>query len=333
MASFSSRVRDGIQWIRPVLTHRSFWLAMLTGVAALGMFVLLLNFAVMPLWTRHDAAVTVPEVRRLPAAEAAQTLERAGLRAEMREQPYNPNLDADMVVDQTPLPNTAVKPGRRIYYYVNVAPREMVRVPDVVSLSEGRAKPTLTDAGLLIGDVRMDTLRTPYEGTVTRQTPQGGHAVPRGTQVTLWLSPGFGRNQVRVPDVTGLPPAQARQVLREAGLWVESPEAQRDTVRWQEPRGGNRLREGSEVRIHITEPPENWNAPPPPPREPTPDEESADEGEENAEDEQPEAAPAEPLPAPADPPPPPREPQEDNGEPAPTDDDGDADESSDGLFL
>src|SRR5690606_9609363 len=106
-----------------------------------------------------------------------------------------------------------------IYYYVNASPREMVAVPDVAGMSEGVAKAELQEAELLVGDVRIDTVFTPFEGTVTRQTPPGGSAVPQGTRVTLWLSPGLGREQVRVPDVTGLAPAEAREVLREAGLW------------------------------------------------------------------------------------------------------------------
>ena len=80
-------------------------------------------------FTRHGAEVRVPEVRQLSAEDAEDELESAGLRAEQREQPFNPNLPADIVVDQTPLPGSAVKPGRRIYYYVNARPREMVRVP------------------------------------------------------------------------------------------------------------------------------------------------------------------------------------------------------------
>jgi serine/threonine-protein kinase len=264
--------RERIDWLLSVLRTSLFWKAMLGLAAGFGFFIFLLNYAVMPLWTRHDAGIEVPEVRQLPAEEAVDVLERAGLRPERREQPFNPNLPADIVVDQTPLPNSSVKPGRRIYYYVNASPREMVAVPNVAGMSEGVARAELQEAGLLIGDVRMDTLRTPFEGTVTRQTPPGGSAVPQGTRVTLWLSPGLGSRQVRVPDVTGLPPDQARVVIFEAGLWVNSPDARGDTVRWQEPRAGNRLREGAEVKIHTTEPPEGWNPPPTPPREPTPDE-------------------------------------------------------------
>lgn len=285
---------------------------MLGLAASFGFFVFLLNYAIMPLWTRHDAAVAVPEVRQLPADEAVDALEQAGLRPERREQPFNPNLPADIVVDQTPLPNSSVKPGRRIYYYVNAAPREMVAVPDVAGMSEGVAKAELQEAGLLVGDVRMDTLRTPFEGTVIRQTPPGGSAVPKGTRITLWLSPGLGRNQIRVPDVTGLTPAQARQVLFEAGLWVSSPDARGDSVRWQEPRAGGRLREGSEVKIHTTEPPEGWNPPPTPPRQPTSDSQvvrppptpqPAPQPEPPAEPDPPAEPPQEPAPTPTSPPP------------------------------
>ncbi len=275
--SSPSRFKEGLRWIRPVLTSRQFWL----GLAGLGVgfvfFLLLMNYALMPLWTRRDGLVAVPEVRQLPASEAEAVIERAGLRAERQAQPFNPNLPPDIVVDQTPLPNASVKPGRRIYYYVNESPKEMVTVPSVVTLSEGVARSEITEAGLLVGQVQTDTVRTPYEGTVTRQTPPAGSAVPVGSQVTLWLSPGLGRREVRVPDVTGLPPDQARDVIRQTGLWVDSPNARADTVRWQEPRAGMPLREGSEVRIHTTEPPEGWNRAPTPPREPEAEEPTPDE--------------------------------------------------------
>ncbi|MCH7639788.1 MAG: PASTA domain-containing protein [Bacteroidetes bacterium] len=246
---------ERIRWIGPVLKSGRFWLGLASAAAAFCLCLLLLNYAVMPLWTRHDAVVTVPEIRQMPMEEAEAMLRRIGLRAELRELPFNPNIPADIVVDQNPLPNTTVKPGRRIYYYVNASPKEMVTVPDVTTRSEGVARNDILHAELTVGDVLTDTLHNPYEGTVTRQTPQGGHAVPKGTRVTLWLSPGLGREMKRVPDITGLPPAEARRVIIESGLWADSPDARGDTVRWQEPGVGNRLREGSEVRIHTTNPP------------------------------------------------------------------------------
>ncbi|MDX1438386.1 MAG: PASTA domain-containing protein [Rubricoccaceae bacterium] len=255
----------------PVVRSKQFWLMLGGAAGAFCLFLLLLNFAVMPLWTRHDAAVSVPEIREMQAEEAVSVLRDAGLRAELREQPFNPNITADMVVDQNPLPNTMVKPGRRVYYYVNASPREMVNVPDVRTRSEGVARDDIRAAGLIVGDILLDTLHNPFEGTVTRQTPQGGHMVPRGSRVILWLSPGIGLNQVRLPNIEGLRPEDARREILAAGLWVAESAVRGDTIRWTEPRHGTLLREGTEVKMHTSEPPEDYNPPPSPPREPTED--------------------------------------------------------------
>ncbi len=246
---------------RSLVLSKAFWLRVAGLLAAGTLALVLVDLALMPLWTRHGAEIRVPEVVRMTAADAEDALEAAGLNAEMREQPFNPNLPPDIVVDQTPAPNAAVKPGRRVYYYVNARPREMVQVPDVASRSEGVARADLEQAGLLVGEVIVDSVHTPYEGTVTRQLPRGGLQAPQGTRVTLWVSPGLGQDRVTVPDVTGLSPSEARRVIREAGLWVDSPNARGDSIRWQEPRPGTRLREGEEVRIHSTPPPASAREP------------------------------------------------------------------------
>ena len=231
---------------------RAFWIGLLGIAVGLVAFVLLLNFAMMPLWTRHDAAVTVPDVSGLSAVEAEATLERAGLNAAPDRQPYNPNVEADVVMEQSPEPGTQVKPGRRIYFYVNESPKQLVLVPDVVSLSEGVARPRITEAELVVATTEIDSVRTPYENTVTRQVPKAGSQVRKGTRMTLWLSPGIGTRRVRVPDVTGRSPDEARSRLRQAGLWVDSPRATGGEVLWQDPDRGETLKEGEEVRIYTT---------------------------------------------------------------------------------
>ena len=211
---------------RTLLTDRAFWLGL--GAIGLGLvaFALLFNYAVMPIWTRHDAAVEVPDVKSMTTGDAESTLLLAGLEGEYQEQPYNPNVAADVVVDQSPAAGTAVKPGRRIYYYVNVSPKQLVAVPNVVSLSEGKAREDVGDRGLVVDRVELDSVRTPYDNTVTRQLPEPESRVPVGTRVTLWISPGVetGR-EVAVPDVVGMTVAEARAAIREAELWVDSPRA------------------------------------------------------------------------------------------------------------
>lgn len=237
---------------RSVFRERSFWLGLLGIAGVLLAFAVLFNYAVMPIWTRHDAAVAVPDVQGQPAVEAERALRRAGLEASYKPSPYNPNLDADVVVEQIPEAGSKAKPGRRVYIYVNESPKALVSVPDVVSLSEGVARPKIRDANLVVGRVEMDSVRTPYENTVTRQSPAAGRQVPQGTPVALWISPGVGSRRIQVPDVAGLSPAEARQQLRQAGFYVDSPRATGERVLWQEPSRGETLREGEEVRIHTT---------------------------------------------------------------------------------
>ena len=234
-----------------VLRDRALWLGLLAIAAGLLVFALLFNSAVMPIWTRHEAAVQVPDVKEMTPDDAQNTLLLAGLDWEEQEQPYNPNVPADVVVDQSPASGTTVKPGRRIYYYVNVSPKQLAVVPSVVSLSEGKAREDVGDRGLVVDRVEMDTVRTPYENTVTRQMPLADSRVPVGTRVTLWISPGVesGR-EVTVPNVVGMTTDEARVAIRGAELWVDSPRATSGTVTRQDPAKGDRVNPGQEVRIY-----------------------------------------------------------------------------------
>lgn len=253
MARRPSRIRRYVTGLGSVLLDPVFWLGLVGIGVALVAFAVLFNYTVMPLWTRHDASVSVPDVLEMAPDAAESALRSAGLGAEMREQPFNPNLTADVVVEQIPDPSTTVKPGRRVYYYVNASPKELVQVPDVTTLAEGQARPKLSQVGLIVGRVESDTVRTPFRNTVTRQLPPSGRQVPKGTRVTLWLSPGPGTASVRVPDVVGLTPAEARSQIRRVGLYVDSPRATEGRILRQEPSSGERLKEGEEVRIFTTD--------------------------------------------------------------------------------
>ena len=244
-----SRFKRTLGWFGSVLSDKVFYLGLIGIALGLAAFAVLFNYAVMPLWTRQDAAVSVPDVREMTEDQAEAALRSAGLGAERREKNFNANLAADIVVEQQPDPNTSVKPGRRVYFYINASPKELAMTPDVTSMAEATARTQIREAGLVVGRVDTDTVRTPFRNTVTRQNPVGGRQIPQGTRVTLWLSPGPGTANVRVPNVVGNTPDEARAIIRRAGLWVDSPNATGDVIRWQQPDEGSTLKEGEEVRI------------------------------------------------------------------------------------
>ena len=252
--SFLSRLQDrtkhGLRWLKPVVTGRTFWLGLLAIVGALIGFYLVMNYVVLPAYTRQGVEARVPEVRELPFEQASDVIEGRGLRAERRDQPYNPSIPRGAVVDQNPAPNASVKPGRRVYLYVNSGPQQMVTVPDVLTLSRNLATSRLGEVGLTDVEVREDSVRSPYENTVTRQRPEPGEVVATRAKVTLWVSPGLGDEEVTVPDVRGLAPVDARRELVGDGLWVDPTRSIGGTVTRQEPAPGEEVRQGTEVRIY-----------------------------------------------------------------------------------
>ncbi len=134
---------------------------------------------------------------------------------------------------------------------------EEVTVPDVVNLTEDRARRALEEAGLEVG--RVDRRENPdvEEGIVFAQDPPPEQVVEEGAPVNLTVSAGV--ETVTVPRVEGLPEAEARRILRDEGLVPDARDEQRGdvepgTVLSQDPRAGEDVEPGSTVIITVATP-------------------------------------------------------------------------------
>jgi serine/threonine-protein kinase len=117
------------------------------------------------------------------------------------------------VLNSTPGAGAEVKEGAPVALVVGVAPDSIV-VPNVVGLSEQRARDALTKAGFTGNVNTRDEDSLTDEGTVASVNPAVGQSsAPNGT-ITLGLSTG----KIDMPDVTGRTEAQARSTLTEAGF-------------------------------------------------------------------------------------------------------------------
>lgn len=99
---------------------------------------------------------------------------------------------------------------------------EQVEVPDFVSqsnINEAGVEKALTDLGLELVS-RQDTDSSEPEGTVTRQDPDGGTKVDKGSKVSVWFS--AGPQSTKVPDVSNRSQDEAEQILEDAGFKVNS---------------------------------------------------------------------------------------------------------------
>lgn len=93
-------------------------------VAVIGVFIVYLS---LNIFTRHGEWETVPEVENISFTEAINILHKQGFRTDIRDSVFNEEVQPGFVVEQFPKPGSKVKPGRKIFLYINaVHPRELV---------------------------------------------------------------------------------------------------------------------------------------------------------------------------------------------------------------
>lgn len=257
---FMSRAQGAFAYVGSVLKNRYFW-GGLAAFLVLGLALyVLLNYLVLPAYTRHDAALTVPEVINQPFEQAAQELRARDLQVERVVQRFNPNLPRDVVVDQNPRAQALVKPGRKVFLTVNSGRQAMVKVPSLEGLSLREAENRLIALGLRVEETRPDTIPHPHQNTVTRQRPAAGDSLAQGASVVLWYSTGLGNEYATVPDVTGLTVQEAQQLLIENKLrsviigareQEQDEELTEQIVQRQSREPGTRVPEGFEIRLYL----------------------------------------------------------------------------------
>lgn len=99
-------------------------LAVILAVAATGILIVYYSLA---LFTKHGQSMTVPSVENMSYTQAVQMLHDKGLRVDIRDSVYNEDVRPGFVIEQFPRSGSVVKPGRKIFLYINaVHPKEVV---------------------------------------------------------------------------------------------------------------------------------------------------------------------------------------------------------------
>lgn len=95
---------------------------LLVGIAGLG--ILYFSFAI---FTRHGESSVVPGVEKMSYTQAIEILHSKGFRVDIRDSLYKDDEKPGYVIEQFPKSNSIVKPGRKIFLYINaVHPKEVV---------------------------------------------------------------------------------------------------------------------------------------------------------------------------------------------------------------
>lgn len=99
-------------------------LAIIIVVAALGIWIVYFSIA---LFTRHGQTDKVPGVENMSYTQAIEVLNDHGFKVDIRDSLYKDDVRPGFVIEQFPKANSIVKPGRKIFLYINaVHPKEVV---------------------------------------------------------------------------------------------------------------------------------------------------------------------------------------------------------------
>lgn len=93
-------------------------------VAILGIIIIYLS---LQIFTKHGHSEIVPGVENMSYTQAINILHENGFRVDIRDSIYKEDVKPGYVIEQFPKSGSAVKPGRKIFLYINaVHPKEVV---------------------------------------------------------------------------------------------------------------------------------------------------------------------------------------------------------------
>jgi len=196
----------------------------------------------------------------LSVEEARKKLKNEGLKGRISEKAYERTVPEGKVISQRPEAGRRVKLGRVVNLKVSIGER-MVLVPNLVGRPLTQIEVVLSEAGLKIGERKIELSEQYQSGIVIGQEPLPEEEVSVGSEVDVLIAenPNFGI--VKVPDLVSRTVEDARETLNQLKLnavvfFHETVQFDPGMVISQDPIGGEELRMGDVVKLYISKKPE-----------------------------------------------------------------------------
>ncbi len=196
--------------------------------------------------------IPVPMVAGQPAAQARDSLEKAGFRVKQLDEP---SLDVaeGSATRSAPAENVLATEGSEITLYISSGPQRL-QIPDL----RGKTPDEATEQLRVLGFSNVRTDRVDSSGAlkdkVVNTTPPTGTEVPVNGAVVVHV--GNGPREITIPDVTGQTETAARTVLEQVGLKVVTvsgdSELPAGTVVSSSPGAGATVEQGDTVQITVS---------------------------------------------------------------------------------
>ena len=182
--------------------------------------VILFEYIIMPMYTRHNTGQYLMDVQGKTLEEAIAMIEAEDFRAIVSDTMYTNKVAEGIVVDQYPKPNMKVKTGRTVRLKISTS-EKLVSIPNLIGQSLRSAELILQQASLLIDTVYFEYNPEFPKGTIAWQYPKANDTMKKGFGIQVTVSKGLPPDYFyQVPNVIGLSLNQAKEYLAKARLKV-----------------------------------------------------------------------------------------------------------------
>jgi serine/threonine-protein kinase len=189
----------------------------------------------------------------LDEAAAKAKLEAAGFAVKTHEE-YSDGTEKGLVTRQEPAAGDELDKGGSVDIWISLG-SEQVQLADFEGWTPEQVA-TWLKGNDLVGEELSGTSESIAKGKVYRQEPAAGEMVKRGDTVRYWVSK--GKPQVKVPDVTGMTLAQAKDAISGAGLKLGTVTEEPSTtvpegaVISQDPPADDKVAKGASVDLVVS---------------------------------------------------------------------------------
>ena len=212
------------------------------------------------------AKVLVPSVTSLTETEALQKLYNAGLKPQLNRMQHE-TIAKGIAIGTVPATGSSLDPSSDITLNISEGPSVITIPADLPGRTEAAARDVLRQKGLAgAPGTTMANSPTVPAGIVITTNPAPGQNVAAGSTVEIIVSTG----KVVVPQLVGLPRAEAEAALKALGLGmnateVENSEVEPGKVTGQADPADALVVQGKTITVTVAKAP-----PPPPAPSPTP---------------------------------------------------------------
>ncbi|MFG2554702.1 PASTA domain-containing protein [Streptomyces sp. NPDC048581] len=201
--------------------------------------------------TADDGKADVPDLVGQTLAEARRSADNVDLTVTVAKREPCADQPSGHICEQSPVEGELAK-GEAVSVTVSTgAPK--VEVPDVTDKDEDDASRILEDKGFKV-KLRNVVSDTEDPGTVLKQDPDGGEKTEKGTEITLTVAK--EAEKATVPDLSGAPVSEAKELLAAQGLKVgDTTEVESDaesgTVVGQSVASGDEVEPGTAIDVKV----------------------------------------------------------------------------------